>query len=206
MALKPESLLKFTKATEFAVKMIEDDSSGASATNPTGTTVKILHLTAPVTAVGSNPAPSGQEMRVTGVKVHVAADNWAKFLEQAEEKDGVIYYKGDMHLDVSKPDGRMVNGQFTVTKPAKIWLTSIKFSKSGGALQQGRVNTLNNLIDNMFKGNQPLDLTVDTTGTASGPAPSGEEQKPDPEVVDTKAAKNGDKSTLEGKKEKEKVS
>lgn len=197
MALQEKDLLKFIKAVEFVVTSIEDDSSGATATNPTGTVVKILHLAQPITAVGSNPTPGGQVMKATDTKIHVAADNWKKFLEQAEEKDGVIHYKGDMHLDVSKPDGRNVNGKLVVTKPAKIWLTSVKFSRSGGQLNQSRVNNLNTMIDDMFKGNQPFDLSAQNTGTAAaGDAGTGA----GPTVVenlDDAAAKNGDKSKLE---------
>lgn len=176
MALEEKDLLEFSKSTELFVTLIEDESSGATPNNPTGTIVKVLHLQSPVNAVGSIPAPGGAEMRVSGAKVYVAADNWKKFLEAANKKDNIIHYKGDMHLDVSKPDGRTVNGQFVITKPAKIWLTAVKFSRSGGALTTQRVNTLNNLIDGMFAGNKTFNIPTETA-VATGQA--------EPEVVAT---------------------
>lgn len=205
MAIKQEDLLQFIKATEFVVLSVEDDSSGATVNNPNGTVVKILHLAQPITAVGSNPSPSGHVMKATDAKVHVAADNWTKFLEQAEVKDGTIHYKGDMHLDVSKPDGRNVNGKLVITKPAKIWLTSVKFSRSGGQLNQSRVNNLNTMIDDMFAGNQPFNLAVqgNTGTTATG---EGGETGSGPVVVenqtDKDAAKNGDVNKIKPPKEK----
>jgi len=201
MALNDEDLMQFSKSTELIVTLIEDESTGATPQNPTGTVVKVLHLQAPVNAVGSIPAPGGGEMRVSGAKVYVASENWKKFLADANKKDNVIYYKGDMHLDVSKPNGRTVNGQFVVTKPAKIWLTAIKFSKSGGALSQDRVNTLNNLIDGMFAGNKTFNLATETAGVATGApvtgAAGGDVIEPEPVVIDKAAAKNGSAEVLE---------
>lgn len=166
MALKDTDLLKFVKKTEFAVKLIEDESSKAQ--DGSTTVVKVLHLVNAVNAEGSIPTPDGKTMKVSGNKVYVAADNYDTFLQQAEVKDDVIVYTGDMHLDVSKPSGRTVNGEFVVTKPARIWLTATKFSRSGGQLSQQRTQNLNGLISKLFAGDKPLDLTAETGGTAAG--------------------------------------
>ena len=165
MALKKEDLLKFSKNTELAIKLIEDDSSEK-------TTVKILHLVAAVQAVGSIPTSEGGEMRVQGAKVYVASDDIDKMLEDCNEKDGIIVYKGQMHLDVSKPNGRMVNGQFVITKPAKIWLTGTKFARGGGQLRQDQANNLNGFIGKMFNGGKVLDLATESA-TAGNAANAG---------------------------------
>jgi len=154
--LNKEDLLKFTKNVELAVTLVEDDSSDR-------TEVKVLHLANPVSATGSIPTSEGLEMKATSNKVYVAADDIAEFLKDAESKDGAIVYKGQMHLDVSKPAGRRdANGDYVITKPAKIWLTKTKFSRSGGALRTESQTSLNNLINKMFSG-KGLDLTSEET-------------------------------------------
>jgi hypothetical protein len=173
MAIKREDLLKFSKSVELAITLIEDDSSGGQD----GTEVKILHLAAPVNAVGSIPTSEGHEMKVTGNKVHVAADNIEEMLKNLEEKDGQLLYKGPMHLDVSKPSGREVNGQFTITKPAKIWLTATKFSRGGNALRQKQGQSLNTLVSKMFAGGATYNLAAESV------APAGDGAAAQAEVV-----------------------
>jgi hypothetical protein len=180
MAFKKEDLLKFSKSTELGIKLIEDDSSAGSDGNE-GTEVKILHLTKEIQAVGSIPTPDGGEMKAKGTKVYVADSNIEEMLKDLTEVDGVLVYKGPMHLDVSKPSGRTVNGQFTITKPAKIWLTKTKYSRSGGQLRQAQTNNINNLINKMFAGGAVLDLAAESA-TASGDTTATGEKK-EPEVV-----------------------
>lgn len=158
--LKKEDLLKFTKNVELLISLVEDDSSDR-------TEVKVLHLVNPVTATGSIPTPEGKDMRLIGNKVYVAADDITAFLADADDKDGTIVYKGQMHLDVSKPNGRRnQEGEYVITKPAKIWLTKTKFSRSGGQLRAEGQTSLNNVISKMF-GDKPLDLTADNTADAA---------------------------------------
>ena len=173
MAIQKKDLLKFSRSTELAVKLVEDDSSE-------NTEVKILHLVNPVTATGSVPTPDGKEMKVTAAKVYVAADNIEEMLKDTEEKDGILVYKGTMHLDVSKPSGRTQNGEFVITKPAKIWLTKVKYSKTGGNLRKDQTNSLNDMINKMFGGSQPVNL--DEAQVQAEP-----EGKKKPEVVATKS-------------------
>ena len=180
---KKDLLSRFSKSTELAITIIEDESSD-------NTQVKVLHLQKPVIAVGSIPTPSGAEMKVQGAKVYVAADDIDKFLDDVTEQDGLLVYKGPMHLDVSKPSGREVNGQYTVTKPAKIWLTSTKFSRSGGQLRQKQQNNFSSLVDKMFAGGKTFDLAAETASAASGDAG---EKSGDVEVV---AKKNGTKDAI----------
>jgi hypothetical protein len=169
--LTREDLLKFSKVTELAIRQIVDDSSGGDG----GTEVKELHLTQKITATGSIPTPDGGPMTVTHNVVYVAADNIDAFLKDVEEKDGILVYKGTMHLDVSKPSGRTNSaGQFTITKPAKIWLTATKFSRGGAALRTAQTQNLNTMINTMFKGGATLDLGVETTGTTN----AGEQKEP----------------------------
>lgn len=189
MALDDKTLLKFQKSTEFAVKLIEDDSSEQ-------TVVKVLHLVAPISAVGSIPAPGGGEMKATGAKIYVANEDWDKFKEQAEEKDGVVIYNGDMHLDVSKPNGRMVDGEFVITKPAKIWLTSTKFSRTGGQLRREQRNGLNTMINKMFSGEGYNMAEEGGAAQAAKTEPTVTGNKTKEEKVDEKAAKNGEKGVL----------
>ena len=181
MAFKKEDLLKFSKSTELAIKLIEDDSSAGSGENE-GTEVKILHLVREVQAVGSIPTADGTEMKAKGLKVYVADTNIEEMLKDLNEVDGVLVYKGPMHLDVSKPSGRTVNGQFVITKPAKIWLTKTKFSRSGGQLRAAQTNNVNTLISKMFAGGKVLDLAAESA-TASGDTAATGEKKVEPEVV-----------------------
>ena len=176
MALKKEDLLKFVKQNELQIKQIEDDSSS-------DTEVKVLHLVNPVQAVGSNPTPDGQPMRVKSLEVYVAGENIEEMLKDCDEKDGILIYKGGMHLDVSKPSGRMVNGQFAVTKPSKIWLTKVKFSRSGGQLRQQQQNQLGNMISNMFSGGKVLDLQSEAQEPEKGGEKQPEKKGNEPVVV-----------------------
>lgn len=176
--LKKEDLLQFTKNVELVITLVEDDSSDK-------TEVKILHLANPVTATGSIPTSEGLEMKATSNKVYVAADDIAKFLQDAESKDGAIHYKGQMHLDVSKPSGRRdANGDYVITKPAKVWLTGTKFSRSGGTLRTESQQSLNTLINNMFKGKEALNLTTEQTAAkpADNAGGAANKQKAEPVV------------------------
>lgn len=177
---KQDLLSRFSKQTELIITLIEDDSSG-DGTDGNGTQVKILHLESAVQAVGSIPTSEGQEMKVQGKKVYVAQDDIDRCLEKCEEKDGLLVYKGDMHLDVSKPSGRTVNGQFQVTKPAKIWLTSTKFSRRGNQLRTAQGQNLSSVVNKMFGGGKVFDLASETATAAGADAPKAE-----PEVVSNK--------------------
>lgn len=164
--LKKEDLLQFSKNVELVINLVEDDSSDR-------TEVKVLHLVNPVTASGSIPTSEGLEMKATSNKVYVAADDITEFLNDAESKDGAIHYKGQMHLDVSKPAGRRdANGDYVITKPAKIWLTKTKFSRSGGQLRTDSQQSLNTLINKMFSG-KPLDLTAPENAAVVANAAAG---------------------------------
>lgn len=172
--LKKEDLLEFSKNVELVITLVEDDSSDR-------TEVKILHLANPITATGSIPTAEGLEMKVTSNKVYVASDDIEAFLDNAEKKDGAIRYKGQMHLDVSKPNGRRnaQTGEFEITKPAKVWLTKTKFSRSGGELRQTAQQSLQGLISKMFAG-KALDLTAATTAPVTGAAQPAATTKPQP--------------------------
>lgn len=186
MAIKKEDLLKFSKSVELAITAIEDDSSN-------DTEVKVLILSGDVTATGSIPTPDGRDMKVKGNKVYVAQENIEEMLKDTEEKDGVLVYKGPMHLDVSKPGTRTdANGNLVVTKAAKIWLTKTKFSRASAGLRTQQVNNLNGFINKLFS-NGTLDLASEANAVTprTQEAPKVEEKatgKQEPEVVVGKAA------------------
>jgi hypothetical protein len=191
--LTREDLMKFSKSTELGITLIEDDSSGSGDQNDdAGTEVKILHLQTEVTAVGSIPTPDGGEMRAKGKKVYVAGPNIDKMLEGLTEKDGVLVYNGPMHLDVSKPRIRMNNGQATVTRPSRIFLTAVKFSRGGTQLRQEQATQLNSLINTMFGGGKTLDLASESATASGAPAANtnatGGDNKP---KVEPKPVANG---------------
>lgn len=170
MAFTREDLKKFTKSTGLVISVIEDDSSA-------DTEVKILLLAEPVNAVGSNPTPDGKEMRVTGSKVYVAAEDVEKMLDGLTEQDGKLVYNGPMHLDVSKPKIRTVNGQAQITAAAKIWLTATKFSRRGAALQTQQRNDLGTIVNNFF-GNGVVNLAAESVATpVAGQAEEGEKKQ-----------------------------
>lgn len=189
--IKKEDLLQFTRATELVITQVDDESSDQ-------TEVKILRLAQPITATGSNPTPTGGKMQLISNEVWVAADDIDEFLQGAVVENGQLKYKGPMHLDVSKPNGRTnANGEYVITKPAKVWLTKVKFSRSGGQLRTKAATSLDGLIANMFAG-KPLDLTSpdnafkvgnafeqpapDANGTAPTGNTGGGKQKAEPVV------------------------
>lgn len=178
MAIERKDLLKFSRLTELAVKSVDDESSESNE-------VKLLVLEKPITAVGSIPAtgPNGEQiqMKMSASEVYVGADNIEDFMKNTEEKDGILLYKGPMHLDVSKPSGRMVNEKFQITKPAKIWLTKVKFSRFGGKSRQDQQANLSTAIATMFGGGtfESAKATTDVTG----------EGKETVKIVDNKAEK-----------------
>lgn len=182
--LNKESLLKFVTLTELAILKVEDESSE-------NTDMYVLHLADKIGATSSIPAPNGQPMKVTDNKVFVGGENIEKFMADCTEKDGVLIYKGKMHLDVSKPSIRDVNGEPTVTKPARIWLTAVKFSRSGGQLRNQRQQTLNNVINGLFANGNGIDLTSEIKLPEATPPVVEEVKKVEPEVVANKGQKNG---------------
>jgi len=186
MALKDEDIQQYSKSTELFVTLIEDDSSGTEDPDKPGTVVKILHLAQAVNATGSIPTRGGQEMKVKHNKVYVAADDWKRFKEVANSVEGGISYKGDMHLDVSKPKTRQGrDGNIEVISNSKIWLTAVKFSKRSGQLRSDATTNLNGFMNKLFEGGAVLDLTAPTdTNAAAGPVEGAA-----PEVVVTKPVK-----------------
>jgi hypothetical protein len=147
MSVTREKLSKFIKQTEIIISSVEEDNSETS---------KIFKLTLaqPVRAEGSNVTPDGQKMVIPDAKeVFVHESDHDAFMADCEEGEGdTLVYRGSLKLDVSKPNGRTVNGAFVVTKPAKAWLTSVAFSKRGGTLRTDRQNNLNQAIKQIFGG------------------------------------------------------
>lgn len=183
-----EDLLEFSKKTSLSVVDIDDDSSGGEE----GVEVKILNLSEPVAATASIPAPDGTVIRLRDNRVWVVAGDIDEFLKNAVKKDGLLVYSGPMHLDVSKPAGRMVGGNYTITKPAKIWLRVAKFSRSGNTQRLEGQKHLGTAIKNMF-GSGVFDMTVPANAGAATPVVNtggtgGAGGKVDPEVVGNKQA------------------
>lgn len=144
MALTALSLKKFLKQTKLVILSIEDDSSEE-------TKVLKLTLAEPTTAIGSNVTDTGAEMKLLNVTtVYVAADDIEKFMATAEEDGDIINYEGSMKLDVSRPNGRLVNGVFAITKPSKAFLTSVAFNKRGNGLRADRTAALSAAIAGIF--------------------------------------------------------
>ncbi len=183
MAIKPEDLKKLSKSTELIIKLIEDDSS-------TGTTVKMLHLVKEVTAVGSIPIrENGEIPRAKSNVVYVAAENIDEFMKNAnyDEKEGLIIYNGPMHLDIGKPKTRVnqTTGELTVTAPAKIWLTAVKFSRRGTALQQNSTQQRDAFIAKFFGGGKIVDVGGEASAVA-GEVKDEVKNEPEPVVVGEK--------------------
>lgn len=169
--LQDEDIQQFSKQTALFVTLIEDDSSGTEDPDKPGTVVKILYLAEPVNATGSIPTKGGQEMKVKHNKVYVAADDWAKFKKEANKTENGIEYKGDMHLDVSKPKTRTGrDGKIEITSTSKIWLTAVKFSKRKGQLITSAADNLNGFMNKLFSEGSVLDLSAPAdTNAAAGP-------------------------------------
>ena len=180
MSLTQASLKKFLKQTKLVILSIEDDSSE-------NTKVLKLTLAEPITAVGSNVTDSGAEMKLANVTtVYVAAEDIDKFMETAEEEGDNVTYEGSMKLDVSRPNGRIVNGAFQITKPSKVFLTAVAFNKRGNGLRQDRTAALSAAIAGIFgkvAENGQFIAPADVKATA--PISLGGR----PDVVDTNAGK-----------------
>lgn len=149
-------LSSLIKDLELNVVEVSDESTA-------DTEVYKITLANELTAKGSNVLPDGKPMVMTGREVWIAAEDIQKFEENFD--DAAKTYKGKLKLDVSKPNGRVVNGVFTVTKAPKIWLTAIPFNKRGQALVNDRRGELNKMMVNLFGGGAVSTGAVTTTGT-----------------------------------------
>lgn len=180
MAIEMKQLLKLAKLTKLIIKSVSDDSSEQ-------TQVKVLHLLDDVVAVGSIPLrDTGDIPQLKGKTVHVAADNIEEFMKDAvlDEAEGIITYEGPMYLDVSKPktrNGR--NGELAVIAPAKIWLTKVKFNKSGAALQQNATTATNAFMAKFFGGGKIAEVGSEDLGKNEQANGGGEQVKNEPEPV-----------------------
>jgi len=189
MAIKINDLLGFIKTTDLIVLKVEDDSSQ-------DTQMKILHLQNEVVAVGSNTLPDGSMMRMKTKTVLIAADNIDEFMKDAEfEGDGdnrVLIYKGQMHLDISKPKTRTdaTSGSTIVTQPPRVFLTKVKFNRAGIKLRQNQVDGNRAALLTFFGGNkiaevgtEDLGKVVEVKQTVTDLTPNGEQKKAEPEPV-----------------------
>lgn len=167
-------LKKFIKQTGLVIDSVEDDSS---ATTPM---LKVTLKESIKKVIGSNVIATGDPLFLNDVTtVHIATQaEIDKFTEGLEEDEhGTLVYKGAMKLDVSKPDGRYNGDKFEITKPAKCWLTSIAFNKSGGQLVQKRREGLGEALAKIFSAGEALaEATVNAganaTVNAAGAAPT----------------------------------
>lgn len=153
---------KFVKTTELKITAIENDSSEETAM------IKVS-LFDNITAKGSNMF-ANKEMQKTDNMLYVAGDDVELFKkglvvdEQGEpvvDSDGCISYKGDLKLDVAKPKGRLVDGEFQVTKPMRIFLTSVSFAKKGDAFRSENNQKRQNALLELFGGGAPDPNKVD---------------------------------------------
>jgi hypothetical protein len=173
MALRKEDLKKFQKKNRLVVTNIEEDKTE-------NTTNQILTLGEPVAkVVGTNPTDSGAEMYLENVvKVLIngteedETSDFGRFMKESRVEGDAIIYEGGMKLDVSKPNGRMVNGNFVITKAAKAWLCSVTFNKRGGKLVADNRAALSAAIGNLFS-------NVKTETPAAAPSIT---QKTEPKV------------------------
>lgn len=194
MAIKKEDLLGLVKAVEFKVVKIEDDSSRDDVTGELRE-VKIMTVTEAVTASSSVPF-QGKPLNMKDNRIYVAQENITAMLEgMSKNDDGTLDYKGTMFLDVSKPSGRINNrtGQYEILKPAKIWLTQVKFSKLGNTSRVAAQTGLQTAVSQLFAGGM-FDATAPitpTTGQGNNTGGQGNEEKKDPQVVENKAKGNG---------------
>lgn len=190
MSFTRQDLMKFAKLVSFTILSVEDDSSDTSE-------VKILTLSEPVNATSSTTAgDQATVMSLRSNQVYVARENIDELLKGCVEKDGKIVYEGDMHLDVSKPSGRIIQGQYQVTKPSRIWLTKTKFSRLGNSSRQQQQTSFNSMITNMFGGGKVHDATQSTQGIKVGPAPTGTPENPTP-VANKPVENHAGKETTE---------
>lgn len=145
MGVNQETLKKFMRQTKLRIVSIEDDSS-------TNTKLLKVTLAEPLAkVVSSNVTDTGAPIFATNVKeLTVAEDDIEKFYEGCEDDGDTLVYSGNMKLDVSRPNGRMVNGNFVITKPAKAWLVSVAFNRRGATMQQDKASALSSALKALF--------------------------------------------------------
>lgn len=167
---KLELLKKFIKTSELIIDSVENDDS------PTQKMLKITLKNKLASVTGSNVTPDGDPMTVKNVTtVFVATEETiAEFVNGLEEVDNTLIYKGDLKLDVSKPAGRFDReGNFEVTKPARVWLTKVNFNRMGGELVQKNRDGLKSVMAKLFSAGETLaNLALENEPPATKPAPA----------------------------------
>lgn len=150
---KLELLKKFIKTNELIIDTVEKDDS------PTQKMLKITLKRKLPSVTGSNVTPDGDPMTLKNVDVvYVATEETIEeFVNGLDEVDGTLVYKGDLKLDVSKPAGRYNrDGEYEVTKPAKVWLTKVNFNRMGGELVQKNRDGLKSVMAKLFSAGETL--------------------------------------------------
>lgn len=137
------ALAKLVKKTEFEVLNVEDESSEQN-------NVLRIEIAEKIKVTGSNPLPNGAPMVHAEAVIWVAGNDVETFMSGVTEKDGKTFYSGDLKLDVSKPKTKMENGAAVITKPARLWLTAVKFNKRGNELRSESRDAGKNAILKLF--------------------------------------------------------
>lgn len=137
-------LAKLVKKTRLVLLSVDDDSSK-------NTDVIRVELKEKLRVKGSNPLPNGKDMIHSEDFLFVAAEDVPLFMANVkEEDDGTIVYEGPLKLDVSKPKGGIVNGQWVWRTQPKLWLVSTLFSRRGGELIQNSQDTMRDALNALF--------------------------------------------------------
>ncbi len=168
---KKELLLKkFMKTLELEVVQIHDDSTA-------DTQILRLELAKPVNAKSSIIAANNDYIYMQDKEVIVSNEDIDSFFEAVEEKDGKMFYKGTMKLDVSKPVGwNNREGVWELKKPSRIWLTSVTFDKLGRSGRAENKDGLSEFLKEMIQKNKP------SNAPASPAAPAIETRRTEPAV------------------------
>lgn len=160
------ALAKKLKTTTFGIASVEDE------TGESGNQVLRVELKEDITVTGSNPLPNGADMKVTANVVFIGNDDVAAFMKGVSA-DGESY-TGGLKLDVAKPQGKMKNGKFEITKKPQVWLTAIRFNKRGRSLQKETQTEATNSILALFGQPVPAAKTAQETPKVETPAPQAE--------------------------------
>jgi hypothetical protein len=143
-------LKKYPNTIVLRILRIETDIVGVHEDNVTPRKVHRLILSEPIPEVrGSVPMPDGSLNVMHNVtEVHLVDDNVKHVKDfRLNNYGGMKLRLVELHLDISRPQGRMMGDEFVITKPAKVWITHIPFARIGQISRQ----SLNSLVNKITK-------------------------------------------------------
>lgn len=141
-------LAKLLKKTKLRILAVDDDSSR-------NTDLLKVELPEQIRIKGSNPLPNGKDMWWVADNLIVGPEDIKIFnagIKEITNAKGEVemWYEGPLKLDVAKPKGSMVNGQWVWRQQPRIWLVSTLFSRRGSDMIQDSQESMRGALNSLF--------------------------------------------------------